>query len=60
LKREALRNQPQALDWPRLYHYAMTPLGSTDVPRYLGRLVTLQGEAPKWFRGEVMSDLKHR
>jgi hypothetical protein len=46
--------------YPRLVHYGMTTLGSTDVLRYLGRPVTLQGQVPKTFRGEVMSDLKWR
>src|SRR6266852_5390935 len=46
--------------YPRLVHYAMTTLGSTDVLRYLGRPVTLQGQVPKTFRGEVLSDLKRR
>jgi hypothetical protein len=46
--------------YPRLVHYAMTALASTDVLRYLGRPVTLQGQVPKSFRGEVVSDLKYR
>jgi len=46
--------------YPRLVHYGMTTLGSTDVLRYLGRPVTLQGQIPKTFRGEVVSDLKWR
>jgi hypothetical protein len=46
--------------YPQLVHYAMTTLGSSDVLRYLGRPVTLQGQVPKTFRGEVVSDLKHR
>jgi hypothetical protein len=46
--------------YPRLVHYAMTVLGSSDVLRYLGRPVTLQGQVPKTFRGEVVSDLKCR
>jgi hypothetical protein len=46
--------------YPRLVHYGMTTLGSTDVLRYLGRPVTLQGQVPKRFRGEVVSDLKWR
>lgn len=46
--------------YPRLVHYAMTTLASTDVLRYLGRPVTLQGQVPKSFRGEVISDLKYR
>jgi hypothetical protein len=46
--------------YPRLVHYGMTTLGSTDVLRYLGRPVQLDGEVPKSFRGEVSSDLKWR
>jgi hypothetical protein len=46
--------------YPRLVHYGMTALGSGDVLRYLGRPVTLQGQIPKTFRGEVVSDLKWR
>jgi hypothetical protein len=46
--------------YPQLVHYAMTALGSRDVMRYLGRPVTLQGEVPKNFHGEVVSDLKWR
>jgi hypothetical protein len=46
--------------YPRLVHYAMTTLGSSDVLRYLGRPVRLDGEVPKTFRGEVLSDLKDR
>ena len=46
--------------YPRLVHYGMTTLGSSDVLRYLGRRVTLEGEVPKSFRGEVVSGLKWR
>ncbi len=46
--------------YPRLVYYGMTTLGSTDVLRYLGRPVTLQGQVPKSFRGEVVSDLQWR
>jgi hypothetical protein len=46
--------------YPRLVHHGMTTLGSTDVLRYLGRPVTLQGQVPKTFQGEVTSDLKWR
>jgi hypothetical protein len=46
--------------YPRLVHHAMTTLGSSDVLRYLGRPVRLDGEVPKSFRGEVVSDLKWR
>lgn len=46
--------------YPRLVQHAITTLGSTDVLRYLGRRVTLEGEVPKNFHGEVVSDLKWR
>jgi len=46
--------------YPRLVHYGMTALGSRDVLRYLGRPVRGDGEIPKWFRGEVVSDLRWR
>jgi hypothetical protein len=46
--------------YPRLVHYGMTTLGSTDVLRYLGRAVRQDGEVPKSFRGEVVTDLKWR
>ena len=46
--------------YPGLVHYGITTLGSTDVLRYLGRPVRLDGEVLKSFRGEVSSDLKWR
>ena len=46
--------------YPGLVHYGITTLGSTDVLRYLGRPVRLDGDVPKSFRGEVSSDLKWR
>lgn len=46
--------------YPRLVHYAMTVLQSRDILRYLGRPVRLDGEVPKSFRGEMVSDLKWR
>ena len=46
--------------YPQLVHYAMTTLGSRDILRYLGRPVRLDGEVPKSFRGDVVSDLKWR
>jgi hypothetical protein len=46
--------------YPRLVHYGMTTLESRDVLRYLGRPLRLDGEIPKSFRGEVVSDLKWR
>jgi hypothetical protein len=46
--------------YPRLVHYGMTTLESTDVLRYLGRAVRQDGQVPKSFRGEVSSNLKWR
>jgi len=46
--------------YPQLVHYAMTVLQSQDILRYLGRRVRLDGEVPKNFRGEVVTDLKMR
>ena len=46
--------------YPRLVHYGISTLGSSDVLRYLGRPVRRDGEVPKSFRGEVSSDLKWR
>lgn len=46
--------------YPQLVHYAMTVLHSQDILRYLGRPVRLDGEVPKTFRGEVVTDLKVR
>ena len=46
--------------YPQLVHYAMTVLHSQDILRYLGRRVRLDGEVPKNFRGEVITDLKAR
>ncbi len=46
--------------YPRLLHYAMTTLRSRDILRFLGRPVRLDGEVPKSFRGDVVSDLKWR
>lgn len=45
---------------PRLMHYGLTVLQSQDVLRFLGRPVRLDGEVPKNFRGEVITDLKVR
>jgi len=46
--------------FPQLVHYAMTVLQSQDILRYLGRPVRMDGEVPKHFRGEVVTDLKVR
>ena len=46
--------------YPRLVHHGMTTFSSPDVMRYLGKRISLSGEAPKRFAGEVVSGLKHR
>src|SRR5437588_2848133 len=46
--------------YPRLVHHGMTSFGSTDVMRYRGKRIRLDGEVPANFSGEVMSDLKER
>ncbi|MBZ5626424.1 MAG: hypothetical protein LAQ69_48245, partial [Acidobacteriia bacterium] len=45
---------------PRLLRHGMTALGSTDVMRFLGRRIRHDGEVPKHFNGEVVSDVKER
>jgi hypothetical protein len=46
--------------YPRLVHHAMTTFGSSDVMRYLGKRVRLNGQVPNNFSGEVVSNLKER
>ena len=46
--------------YPRLVHHGMTTFASADVMRYLGKRTRLDGEVPKNFSGEVMSNLKER
>jgi hypothetical protein len=46
--------------YPRFIQHGTTTLGSVDVMRYLGKAVTLKGEVPKSFRGDVVSTLKFR
>lgn len=46
--------------YPRLVHHGMTTFASADVMRYLGKRTRLNGELPKNFSGEVMSNLKER
>jgi hypothetical protein len=46
--------------YPRLVHHGMTTFASADVMRYLGKRICLNGEVPKNFSGEVMSNLKER
>ncbi len=45
---------------PRLPRHGMTALSCTDVMRFLGRRIPRSGEVPKWFNGEVTSDVKER
>jgi hypothetical protein len=46
--------------YPRLIHHGMTTFASSDVMRFLGKRTVLNGDVPKNFSGEVVSDLKHR
>jgi len=46
--------------YPRLVHHAMTTFGSSDVMRYLGKRVRLNGQVPGNFSGEVVSNVKER
>src|SRR5207248_2797674 len=46
--------------YPRLLQHAITTFGSSDVMRFLGRRIPLNGELPKRFTGQVVSDLRQR
>src|SRR6266704_1005336 len=46
--------------YPRLLQHAITTFGSTDVMRFLGRHIPLNGDLPKRFTGQVVSDLHQR
>ena len=46
--------------YPRLLQHAITTFGSTDVMRFLGRQMPLNGAVPKRFGGQVVSDLRER
>lgn len=46
--------------YPRLIHHGMTHLHSTDVMRFLGRKVPAHNGPYGTFKGEVITDLKHR
>jgi len=53
--------QPLAQIYPGLVDHAVRSFGSGDVLRFLGRTVsTKSGRANANFKGEIMSDLKHR
>jgi len=46
--------------YPRLLHHGMTTFSSSDVIRYLGKRLRLDGEIPKTLLGEVLTSLKER
>jgi hypothetical protein len=46
--------------YARLLQHAITTFGSTDVMRFLGRRMPLNGELPKRITGQVVSDLRER
>jgi hypothetical protein len=46
--------------YPRLVHHGLRTFASPDVMRFLGRKKTTTGRVPGHFKGEVISDLKHR
>ena len=47
--------------YPTLVHHAVSSFGSTNVMRFLGRKVATQtGRVPGNFKGEIISDMKHR
>jgi hypothetical protein len=46
--------------YPRLIQHGITALGSGDVMRFLGHHTPLHGGVNGHFRGEVVTDLKHR
>lgn len=56
-----VRPEDLARLYPTLVHHALSSFGSTDVMRFLGRKVPTQsGRVPGQFKGEIISDLKHR
>ena len=46
--------------YPRWVEHGMSALASPDVLRYLGKPLSVRGEVPAAFMGEVTSDLKRR
>lgn len=46
--------------YPRLVHHGMTSFSCTDVIRYLGKPTRLDGQIPRNFSGQVITDLKCR
>lgn len=46
--------------YPRLVHHGMTSFSCADVIRYLGKPTRLDGQIPRNFSGQVVTDLKCR
>ena len=60
---DVLFRSPEALArlYPSLVHHAVSSFSSPDVMRFLGRKVPTQtGRVSGHFKGEIISDLKHR
>lgn len=60
---DVLFRRPEDLTrlYPSLVHHAVSSFGSTDVMRFLGRRVPTQtGRVRGNFKGEIISDMKHR
>lgn len=50
-----------AMLYPRLVHHSLRTFSSPDVMRFLGRKTpTVSGRVQRGFKGEIISDLKHR
>lgn len=54
------RPEELAAIYPSLVHHALRSFSSPDVMRFLGRQVSTSGQVSKQFKGEIISDLKHR
>jgi hypothetical protein len=54
-KQESLRRL-----YPALLGHAITTFGGPNVLRFLGKPTRLDGKAPRWYSGELFSDLKQR
>lgn len=46
--------------YPRLVHHGLTSFSCVDVLRYLGRPTRLDGQIPRNFSGDIVTDLKCR
>ena len=51
---------PLAQTYPALVRHAITSFSSADVMRFLGHRVAANGQIRSNFKGQVLSDLKHR